>query len=121
MGTSKKRYLRVGVIGPGGAGRGNTLGFATRPDAEVVAACGYPRSEFGRLRKRVSGTGLTVIKRTVSSVTSVSMNSWRCSITKILDIVGVFSPHSLHDIHVKYALRGRMPRHRRKADGKCRR
>ena len=38
MGTSKNDILRVGVIGPGGAGRGNTLGFATRPDAEVVAA-----------------------------------------------------------------------------------
>ena len=27
--ASKNDILRVGVIGPGGAGRGNTLGFAT--------------------------------------------------------------------------------------------
>ena len=30
--------LQVGVIRPGGAGRGNTLAFATRPDAEIVVA-----------------------------------------------------------------------------------
>ncbi|RKU35634.1 hypothetical protein C6495_04930 [Candidatus Poribacteria bacterium] len=30
--------FRVGVIRPGGAGRGNTLAFATRRDAEIVAA-----------------------------------------------------------------------------------
>ena len=59
MGTSKNDILRVGVIGPGGAGRGNTLGFATRPDAEVVAAADTHEGSLdaleNALQERVDG------------------------------------------------------------------
>ena len=34
--ASKNGVLRLGVIGPGGAGRGNTLAFATRKDVLIV-------------------------------------------------------------------------------------
>jgi len=35
--ASTNSIVRVGVIGPGGAGRGNTLAFAAREDVEIAA------------------------------------------------------------------------------------
>ncbi len=104
MGTSKNDILRVGVIGPGGAGRGNTLGFATRPDAEVVAAVDTHEASLDALedafRERVDGYKANNCKRYLGEYEFVEMLNH-----EDLDIVGVFSPHSLHDIHTKYALR----------------
>ena len=104
MGTSKNDILRVGVIGPGGAGRGNTLGFATRPDAEVVAAADAYEGSLDALenafREKVDDYKPNSFTRYLGEHEFVEMLNH-----EDLDIVGVFSPHSLHDIHVKYALR----------------
>ena len=102
--TSKNDVLRVGVIGPGGAGRGNTLGFAMRPDAEIVAAADTHEASFDALedalQQRVEGYRPKSFKRYLGEYEFVEMLNH-----EDLDIVGVFSPHSLHDIHTKYALR----------------
>ena len=104
MRTSKNDVLRVGVIGPGGAGRGNTLGFATRPDAEIVAAADTHEASLDALedalQQRVEGYRANSFKRYLGEYEFVEMLNH-----EDLDIVGVFSPHSLHDIHTKYALR----------------
>ncbi len=96
--------LRVGVIGPGGAGRGNTLGFATRPDAQVVAAADAYESSLdaleNALQQRVEDYKPNSMTRYLGEHEYLEMLNH-----EDLDIVGVFSPHSLHDIHVKYALR----------------
>ncbi len=101
---NKNDILRVGVIGPGGAGRGNTLGFATRDDAAVVAAADNNEGSLdvleNALNERVEGYQPNSFKRYVGEYEFVEMLNH-----EDLDIVGVFSPHSLHDIHVKYALR----------------
>ena len=102
--ASKNDILRVGVIGPGGAGRGNTLGFATRPDAQVVAAADAYESSLdaleNALQQRVEDYKPNSMTRYHGEYEFVEMLNH-----EDLDIVGVFSPHSLHDIHVKYALR----------------
>ena len=102
--ASKNDILRVGVIGPGGAGRGNTLGFATRPDAQVVAAADAYESSLDALenafQQRVEDYKPNSFKRYLGEHEYLEMLNH-----EDLDIVGVFSPHSLHDIHVKYALR----------------
>lgn len=96
--------LRVGVIGPGGAGRGNTMGFALRPDCEVVAASDVAVGSLDALEKamleRVDGYEEGRLKRYVGDYEFIMMLE-----NEDLDIVGVFSPHSLHHIHVAYALR----------------
>ena len=102
--ASKNDKLRVGVIGPGGAGRGNTLGFATRDDAEVVAAADSHEGSLdaleSALQDRVEDYKPNSLKRYLGDHEFIEMLNH-----EDLDIVGVFSPHSLHDIHVKYALR----------------
>ena len=102
--ASKNDILRVGVIGPGGAGRGNTMGFATRPDAEVVAAADAHEGSLdaleNALQQRVEDYKPNNLKRYLGEHEFIEMLNH-----EDLDIVGVFSPHSLHDIHVKYALR----------------
>ena len=102
--TSKNDVLRVGVIGPGGAGRGNTLSFAMRPDAEIVAAADTHEASLDALedalQQRVEGYRPNSFKRYLGEYEFVEMLNH-----EDLDIVGVFSPHSLHDIHTKYALR----------------
>lgn len=96
--------LRIGVIGPGGAGRGNTMGFATRPDCEVVAAADVAPGSLDALEKamgeRVEGYKEGSLKRYVGEHEYLEMLD-----KEDLDIIGVFSPHSLHDVHVKYAMR----------------
>ena len=102
--ASKNSRLRVGVIGPGGAGRGNTLGFATRDDADVVAAADSHEGSLdaleNALQERVEDYKPNSLKRYLGDHEFIEMLNH-----EDLDIVGVFSPHSLHDIHVKYALR----------------
>jgi len=96
--------LRVGIIGPGGAGRGRTREFARRPDVEVVAAADVSEAVLDRLEsflaEQVEGFKPGSIKRYVGEYEFIEMIN-----KEDLDIVGVFSPHSLHDIHAKYALR----------------
>ncbi len=101
---SKNDILRVGVIGPGGAGRGNTMGFATRPDCQVVAAADAHEGSIdaleNALQQRVEDYKPNSLNRYLGEHEFIEMLNH-----EDLDIVGVFSPHSLHDIHVKYALR----------------
>lgn len=103
MSTSRK--IRVGVIGPGGAGRGNTLAFANRADVEIVAASDVNENSLNALeaalKERVAHYKPDSFKRYIGEYEFIPMLD-----NEDLDIVGVFSPHSLHDIHVKYALRG---------------
>ena len=100
----KNSVVRVGVIGPGGAGRGNTLAFATRDDVEIVAAADNSERSLdaleNALRERVEDYKDDSFTRYVGDYEYIEMLN-----KEDLDIVGVFSPHSLHDIHVKYALR----------------
>ncbi len=50
---TKKDKLRVGVIGPGGAGSGRTAEFVRRPDVDVVAAADTRESAFDQLEARL--------------------------------------------------------------------
>lgn len=98
------RKLRVGAIGPGGAGRGSTLGFATRDDCEVVAASDVAPASIDKLEdsmvERVKGYHKGQLTRYVGDYAYLDMLA-----SEELDIVGVFSPHSLHDTHVKDSFR----------------
>jgi predicted dehydrogenase len=100
----KNSVIRVGAIGPGGAGRGNTLAFATRDDVEMVAAADNNERSLdaleNALQERVENYKPNGFTRYVGEYEFIEMLN-----NEDLDIVGVFSPHSLHDIHVKYALR----------------
>lgn len=102
--SSRVKKVRVGVIGPGGAGRGNTLAFASRNDAEIVAASDVNENSLNALeaalRERVAHYKPASFRRYIGEYEFITMLD-----KEELDIVGVFSPHSLHDIHVKYALR----------------
>ena len=101
---SKNSVVRVGVIGPGGAGRGRTVAFATRDDVEIVAATDNNEGSLDALekglRERVEGYKENSFRRYLGEYEFIEMLN-----KEDLDIVGVFSPHSLHDIHVRYALR----------------
>ena len=96
--------LRVGIIGPGGAGRGNTMGFATRPDCEVVAAADVSPASMDALEdameERVDGYSRGTLARYTGEYEYSEMLA-----KEDLDIVGGFSPHSMHDIQVKAAMR----------------
>ncbi len=96
--------LKVGVIGPGGAGRGNTLGFATRDDCEVIAAADVSPSSIDALEnameQRVKGFKKGGVARYIGEYEYLEMLD-----KEDLDIVGIFSPHSLHDIQVRAAFR----------------
>ncbi|MDQ1317486.1 MAG: hypothetical protein QG588_1138 [Candidatus Poribacteria bacterium] len=102
--AKKKDKLRIGVIGPGGAGSGRTIEFAKRSDVELVAASDTRPEAFDRLDERlkqsVEGYEPGKIKRYIGEYEFTQMID-----KEDLDIVGVFSPHSLHDIHAKYAMR----------------
>ncbi|MEO2006528.1 MAG: Gfo/Idh/MocA family oxidoreductase, partial [Candidatus Poribacteria bacterium] len=90
--------------GPGGAGRGNTMGFATRPDCEVVAAADVSPASMDALEaameERVDGYSRGTLARYTGEYEYTEMLA-----KEDLDIVGVFSPHSMHDIQVKAAMR----------------
>jgi len=102
--ATKKDKLRVGVIGPGGAGSGRTGEFVRRDDAEVVAAADTRPEAFDRLDERlkqwIPDYEPGKMKRYIGEYEFTQMID-----KEDLDIVGVFSPHSLHDIHAKYAMR----------------
>ena len=102
--VAKNSRLRVGVIGPGGAGRGNTLAFAMRDDVDVVAAADSNERSLDALenglRERVEGYKPNSFKRYVGEYEFIEMLN-----KEDLDIVGIFSPHSLHDPHLKAVLR----------------
>jgi predicted dehydrogenase len=102
--AGKKSKLRVGVIGPGGAGSGRTAEFVSRDDVEVVAAADTREGVFerleARLKERVEGYKPGSIKQYIGEYEFTRMID-----REDLDIVGVFSPHSLHDVHCKYAMR----------------
>lgn len=102
--ASKNSIVRVGVIGPGGAGRGNTLAFAARDDVEIAAVADNSERSIdaleNALREHVENYRDNNFKRYVGEYEFIEMLD-----KEDLDIVGVFSPHSLHDIHSKYALR----------------
>lgn len=102
--ASKNNIVRVGVIGPGGAGRGNTLAFAAREDVEIAAVADNSERSIdtleNALREHVENYKENSFKRYVGEYEFIEMLD-----KEDLDIVGVFSPHSLHDIHSKYALR----------------
>ena len=101
---STQNKLRVGIIGPGGAGSGRTAEFVRRNDVEVVAAADTREDAFNRLEQRlkdsIEGFEPGKIKRYLGEYEYTQMID-----KEDLDIVGVFSPHSLHDIHAKYAMR----------------
>lgn len=102
--ASKNSIVRVGVIGPGGAGRGNTLAFAARDDVEIAAVADNSERSIDTLehalREHVENYNENSFNRYVGEYEFIEMLD-----KEDLDIVGVFSPHSLHDIHSKYALR----------------
>jgi predicted dehydrogenase len=102
--AGKKDKLRVGVIGPGGAGSGRTTEFVRRDDVEVVAASDTRPEAVDRLEERlkqsVEGYEPGKIKKYIGEYEFTQMID-----KEDLDIVGVFSPHSLHDVHAKYAMR----------------
>ena len=102
--ASKNSIVRVGVIGPGGAGRGNTLAFAARDDVEIAAVADNSERSIDTLehalREHVEHYNENSFNRYVGEYEFIEMLD-----KEDLDIVGVFSPHSLHDIHSKYALR----------------
>ena len=102
--ASKKDKLRVGVIGPGGAGSGRTAEFVSRNDVQVVAAADTREAAFDRMeerfKERLKGYKPGSIKRYVGEYEFTQMID-----KEDLDIVGVFSPQSLHDVHAKYAMR----------------
>ena len=101
---SKNNKIRVGVIGPGGAGRGNTLAFATRDDVDLVAAADTSEDSLNALensmREQVEGYKEDSFKRYLGDYEFIEMLN-----KEDLDIVGIFSPHSLHDLNIRYALR----------------
>lgn len=102
--VGQKDRLRVGIIGPGGAGSGRTIEFARRDDVEIVAASDTREAAFERLEQRLKEAVKDYepgkIKRYLGEYEFTQMID-----KEDLDIVGVFSPHSLHDIHAKYAMR----------------
>ncbi|MGQ9524546.1 MAG: Gfo/Idh/MocA family protein [Armatimonadota bacterium] len=97
--------LRVAVIGPGGMGRERCREIESRPDATIVAAADNNALVLDHLdaflEQRVDGFRPGQIKRYVGEYEFYEMIE-----KEKPDIVGVFSPHSLHDVHIKAALRG---------------
>jgi len=92
---AKRRTIRFGVIGCGGAGRNRTIGMSKMPGVKVVAGNDTVPENVDKLSE---GVGYEVepfigedgYKRMIDSAD--------------LDAVGVFSPHSLHYEHAMYAL-----------------
>lgn len=97
--------LRVAVIGPGGMGRERCREIESRPDATIVAAADNNPLVLDHLdaflEQRVDGFRPGQIKRYVGEYEFYEMIE-----KEKPDIVGVFSPHSLHDVHIKAAIRG---------------
>jgi len=92
----KKKTIRFGAIGPGGAGTARVMRLAqTTPAVEVVAAADTADANIERLEDRLGSKmehfiGPGGYKKMIE--------------TMELDAVGIFSPHLLHYEHAKYAL-----------------
>jgi predicted dehydrogenase len=99
-----EKTLRVGVIGPGGMGRERCREFAATEGVELVAAADNNEQTLERLgsflAEKVPGFEASGIKNYVGDYEFSEMLD-----KEDLDIVGIFSPHSLHDIHAKAAMR----------------
>lgn len=92
---AKLKSVRLGIIGPGGAGRWRVRELLKEPAAQVVAGADTNpecldklEAEVGKPVKRFLGAD--GYKKMIDS----------CE----LDAVGVFSPHTLHFAHAMYAL-----------------
>ena len=100
----KNSVIRLGVIGPGGAGRGNTLALVSSGQVELVAAADTNEQSLdyleNALRERVEGYKENSFNCYTGEYEFIEMLN-----QADLDLVGVFSPHSLHDIHARFALR----------------
>lgn len=101
--------IRVGVIGPGGAGRGNTMVFASSENVRIVATADVSQNSINALETALVdrfGYEQGSLKKYIGEYEYIEMID-----KEDLDIVCVYSPHSLHDIHCKYALRNGMHVH----------
>lgn len=96
--------LRVGVIGPGGMGRERCREFASTENVELVAAADNSEQVLGRLDEflgeKCPGFAQGSIRTYVGDYEYDEMLR-----QEDLDIIGIFSPHSLHDIHAKASMR----------------
>ena len=92
---ARLRKIRLGVIGPGGAGRARVLGMAKDAAVEVVAATDTSPACIDTLE---AGLGHEVQRFLGPSGYKKLID------TADVDAVGVFSPHSLHYEHALYAL-----------------
>ncbi len=99
-----EKTLRVGVIGPGGMGRERCREFAATEGVEIVAAADNNAQTLDRLGEflveKAPGFKAGSIKNYVGDYEYQEMLD-----KEDLDIVGIFSPHSLHDIQAKAAMR----------------
>ena len=92
---AKKKVMRFGVIGCGGAGRNRTIGMAKDPAVKVVAGNDTVAANVDKLSE---GLGYEVQP-------FIGPDGYKEMIASAeLDAVGVFGPHSLHYEHAKYAL-----------------
>ncbi|MDP6356467.1 MAG: Gfo/Idh/MocA family oxidoreductase [Planctomycetota bacterium] len=91
-----KKKMRFGVIGPGGAGRNRVMRLVqSTPSVEVVAAADTNDACITQLEESL---GYKVEHLT-------NRSAYKKLIDKMdVDAVGVFSPHTLHYEHAKYAL-----------------
>jgi len=93
MGKSTK--VRVGAIGPGGAGRHRTLVMSRDPAVEIVAATDTNPDCIKALEDALG--------HKVQSF--IGPDGYRKMIDTVpLDAVGIYSPHTLHYEHAMYAL-----------------
>ena len=91
---ARRKRIRFGVIGPGGAGRGRTMVLNQDRAVEVVAAADTSPECITKLEEMLGHkverfVGPDGYKRMIDSVE--------------LDAVGIFSPHTLHYEHAMYA------------------
>ncbi|MDA1141570.1 MAG: Gfo/Idh/MocA family oxidoreductase [Planctomycetota bacterium] len=91
-----KNKIRFGVIGPGGAGRSRVMRLVqSTPSVEVVAAADTNDACITQLEASL-GYGVEHL---------TARSGYKKLIDQLdVDAVGVFSPHTLHYEHAKYAL-----------------
>ncbi|MEW6355701.1 MAG: Gfo/Idh/MocA family oxidoreductase [Planctomycetota bacterium] len=92
---AKKKVMRFGVIGCGGAGRARAIGMAKDPTVKVVAGNDTVPEN---VKKLSDGLGYEVRP-------FIGPDAYKEMVDNTdLDAVGVFSPHTLHFDHAMYAL-----------------
>jgi len=93
--VAKLKTVRVGIIGPGGAGRWRVRELMKEPATQIVAAADTNPDCLDKLE---ADTGHKVQR-------FLGPNGYKKMIDKCgLDAVGVFSPHTLHFPHAMCAL-----------------